>query len=69
MNTTLEKVKRHFYWPKMRKDVFHYVIRCQVCQKVKAPPGVSTGLLMPLPILDGPFQDISMDFVTNLSPS
>ena len=37
MNTTLEKVERFFYWPKMRKDVFHYVTKCPVCQRTKAP--------------------------------
>ena len=40
-----------------------------VCQRVKAPRGKQAGLLMPLRIPDGPFEDISMDFVTNLPPS
>ena len=69
MNTTLEKVERFFYWPKMRKDVFRNVTKCSVCQRVKAPRGKQAGLLMSLPIPDGPFEDISMDFVTNLPPS
>ena len=69
MNTTLEKIERFFYLLKMRKDVFRYVTNCPVCQKVKAPRGKQAGLLMPLQIPDGPFQDISMDFITNLPPS
>ena len=71
MNGILEKIERHFFWHKLRKYVFHYVSRCSICQKVKAPRGRQQGLLMPLPISDGPFEDISMDFVTNLprSPS
>ena len=44
MNTTLEKVERFFYWPKMRKDVFCYVTKCAVCQKVKASRGKPAGL-------------------------
>ena len=69
MNTTLEKVERFFYWPKMRKDVFRYVTKCPLCQKVNAPRGKQAGLLMPLPIPDRPFQNTSMDFVTTLPPS
>ena len=69
MNATLEKVERYFYWPKLRKDVFNYVAQCSICQKVKVPHGKQQGLLMPLPIPEGPFEDISMDFVTNLPPS
>ena len=34
MNATLEKIERHFFWPKMRKDVYNYVFDdcCQVQQ-------------------------------------
>ncbi|MCO5594383.1 hypothetical protein L7F22_048413 [Adiantum nelumboides] len=69
MYTTLERIERFFLWRHMRKDVFKYVIHCTICQKLKAPRRKPQGLLQPLPVPDGPFHDISMDFVTNLPPS
>ncbi|MCO5566720.1 hypothetical protein L7F22_020399 [Adiantum nelumboides] len=69
INSTLEKLERSFFWPKLRKDVYNYVQKCQVCQKVKSSHQKPAGLLQPLPIPDGPFQDISMDFVGPLPTS
>ena len=69
INNTLEKLERSFYWPKLRKDVYNYVQKCQVCQKVKSSHQKPAGLLRPLPIPEGPFQDISMDFVGPLPAS
>ena len=36
INSTLEKLERHFYWPRMSRDVYDYVQQCQICQKVKS---------------------------------
>ena len=69
INSTLEKLERQFHWPRMRRDVYEYVQRCQTCQKVKSSHQKTPGLLQPLPIPDGPFQDISMDFVGPLPAS
>ena len=63
--TTLHIVESSFYWPSMKKDVVTYVAQCFVCQQVKRHHGKQHGLLMPLPILDAPWQHISMDFITS----
>lgn len=59
VNVTLEKAKRLFYWPKMRKYVHNYALRCSICQIVKVFHGKQQALLMLLPILERPFEDIS----------
>jgi hypothetical protein len=38
----------HFFWPKMRRDVVRFVVRCTTCQKTKSRLN-SHGLYMPLP--------------------
>lgn len=62
---TYDLVQRQFYWPSLRRDVAHFVGRCQVCQVSK---GTSTnaGLYQPLPIPNAPWLGISMDFVLGL---
>jgi hypothetical protein len=47
MNQDLKKV---YWWPRMKKDLTHYVSICVTCQKVKAEHKKSAGLLQPLPI-------------------
>ncbi|MCO5600896.1 hypothetical protein L7F22_055013 [Adiantum nelumboides] len=69
INSALEKVERSFFWPKLRKDVYHYVRKCQVSQKVKSLHQKPAGVLQLLTIPDGPFQDILMDFVGPLVAS
>lgn len=34
---TLEKLRRHYYWPHMGRTVHRYITSCQVCKSVKAP--------------------------------
>lgn len=53
----------------MRKYVDQYVRNCNVCVRSKAPHNAPYGVLRPMPILDGPWTDISMDFVTDLPGS
>ena len=53
----------------MRKEVKTFVDSCYECQTTKYSTQRPVGLLQPLPI---PFQiwgDVSMDFITGLSPS
>ena len=57
-----------FFWPKMRRDVYKFVKRCQTCQESKGKVQ-NTGLYTPLPVLAAPWEDVSMDFVMGLPRS
>jgi hypothetical protein len=56
----------HFFWPKMRRDIERYVSRCTTYNKAKSQL-TPHGLYMPLPVSSVPWEDISMDFVLELS--
>ena len=53
----------------MKKGITAYISSYMVCQKVKYDRGKQPGLLQPLPILDGPWESISMDFFFGLPRS
>ncbi|GJV27346.1 retrotransposable element Tf2 [Tanacetum coccineum] len=60
---TLKRIQSLFYRPKLRTDVHTYIKECEVCQKCKANLAASPGLLQPLPIPKGIWEDIAMDFI------
>ena len=62
---TCSMLKEHYYWPSMSKDVEHYVKRCSTCQQAKSHSRPQ-GLYTPLPIPQGPWEDVSLDFITGL---
>jgi len=66
---TLEQVKRRFYWPRMDSDVLQYVRTCDACQRNKPSQQATAGLLQPLPIPDHPWQQVTMDLITQLPKS
>ena len=43
-------LKKHFWWPRMKRDVVEYVVRCLTCQQVKAEHQRPGGMLHPLDI-------------------
>jgi hypothetical protein len=63
---TYEKIHRHYYWPKMSKDVHQYVTSCDTCQRVKASQQAPAGLLQPLAAPLAKWEQVSMDFITQL---
>jgi hypothetical protein len=65
---TLYKIKRKYKWDGMDKDVSRYVNDCLLCRRSKAPKHAPYGLLNPLPPPDGPWQDVTLDFITELPP-
>ena len=57
--------KEHYYWPKMVKDVEQYVKRCSTCQLAKGHV-LPQGLYSPFPVAEAPWEDVSLDFITDL---
>src|SRR3954469_21047544 len=55
-----------FYWPRMNSDVRRYVKSCDSCQRIKASQQSPAGLLQPLPIPTRSWEQVSMDFITQL---
>jgi transposase InsO family protein len=50
----------------MNNDVREYIKSCDLCQRIKASQQVPAGLLQPLPIPSRPWEQVSMDFITQL---
>ena len=63
---TIERITRNFYWPKMHHDIKQYVNSCMACQSNKPSHQHPMGLLQPLPIPHRPWQQVSMDLITQL---
>jgi hypothetical protein len=63
---TYQKVKQLFVWPGLKKYVQQFVQTCSVCQQAKPDHSPYPGLLQPLPVPAGAWQNISMDFVEGL---
>ncbi|KAJ3568702.1 hypothetical protein NP233_g5537 [Leucocoprinus birnbaumii] len=61
---TYETLRESFYWPGMRTYLESaYIPSCLECQRNKAPTTKPVGPLHPLPVPDGRFSSIAMDFV------
>jgi len=53
----------------MDTDIREYVTTCSVCQNVAIPRHKPYGKLEPLPVPSGPWQEVSLDFITQLPRS
>uniref|UniRef100_A0A8C5BU63 Gypsy retrotransposon integrase-like protein 1 n=1 Tax=Gadus morhua TaxID=8049 RepID=A0A8C5BU63_GADMO len=62
MDKTRERVVARFYWPGVRRDVARYCQECPDCQRV-APRAVERSPLIPMPIIETPFERIALDIV------
>lgn len=62
---TLQLVMHSYFWPSMRREITKFVDGCRICQISKGT-ATNAGLYMPLPILNKPWDNISMDFVLGL---
>lgn len=68
-DVTVQRIKSLFYWKGMAKDVQAFLCACTICQQCKYETVASPGLLQPLPIPEGVWMDISMDFIDGLPSS
>lgn len=66
---TYQRIKRSFYWKGLKQDVEDFVKECSVCQQAKHELIHPAGLLQPLPVPAGVWQDLTMDFIEGLPKS
>ncbi|KAA3484440.1 integrase [Gossypium australe] len=50
----------------MKRDISEFVMRCLICQQVKAEHQVPSGLLQPMMIPEWKWDRVTMDFVSGL---
>ena len=66
---TFKRLISMYYWPGMEQYVRQYVRECTVCQRHKYENIATPGLLQPLPLPEGCWTDISLDFIEGLPKS
>jgi hypothetical protein len=64
---TLELIARHYYWPAMEFQVNCYVDSCEICQRSKGHEKHASLQLLSIP--NGPWEEISSDFIVKLPKS
>ena len=66
LHKTLKLVTRQFWWPHIKQAVSTYIKGCVCCQANKSAHSHPPGKLQPLPIPDGKWATVTVDFVTQL---
>jgi transposase InsO family protein len=63
---TLELLARSYHWLNIERDVKEYIDSCVICQGAKSLKQRPAGELQALPQPQGPWQELTMDFITGL---
>jgi hypothetical protein len=66
---TLEKVQRRYTWKNVAKEVADYCHDCLICRRSSAARHKPYGLLQPIPPPSKAWEEVTMDFITELPPS
>ena len=66
---TLELVSRNYWWPQMSRFIGSYTSTCDMCLRTKPQRRLPVGELQPLPIPEGRWNVVSVDFITELPES
>jgi len=62
-------LNRKYWWPELNADVKEHVDTCGVCQRTRTQRHRPYGELQSLPLPNGPFEELTMDFIVDLPPS
>lgn len=66
---TYYRIKALFAWPKLKQSVKTFVAQYSVCQQAKTERIAYPGLLAPLPVPEGAWQIVTIDFIEGLPKS
>ncbi|XP_047264542.1 uncharacterized protein LOC107863358 isoform X1 [Capsicum annuum] len=69
MDATIKRLQSLFYWKDLIHDTRNFINRCVIYQRHKYDMTANLGLLQPLPVPDGVWTDIYLDFVEGLPKS
>jgi hypothetical protein len=64
-----QDLKEQFWWHGMKRQIAFYIVRCDVCERVKAEHQRPAGLLQPLKVPMWKWEEVGMDFITRLPKS
>jgi hypothetical protein len=65
---TLNHIQRHYHWQNIEEYVRRRCRSCAACQFANPRRHKPYGMLQSLPAPDGPWQEVSMGFITDLPP-
>jgi len=60
---THSRLKPHFYWPHMLKDVTHYCKSCDICQREGKGRKIPPAPLVSVPVMSEPWTKVTIDIV------
>ena len=63
---TGHNITQHYWWNNMTIDIRDWVKACELCQQNKASQKKPQGLLKPMPIPEGAWDSVGVDFVVSL---
>jgi len=66
IKATLARLSASFYWLGMHDDVKGFILQCAICQYNKYNTHSPYGILQPLAIPNQVWEEISIEFITNL---
>ena len=59
---TYLKIKNNFWWPNMKQSITQHIQSCLPCQQYSINRSKKPGQLYPIPVPEGPFQLIGIDY-------
>ena len=69
VDKTIDAITRRFFWPHIKRLVRRVVRGCKECQTSRPRHQRAYGLLEPIPVPDRPWQQVTLDLVTDLPRS